>query len=194
MPRDIPGTITAATRHGLDDQVPDVLVGGSIDNVINGFGGNDRLFGGGGHDEINGGFGDDRITGGTGWDTLTGGVGRDTFVFAKHDSGPNFLQADIITDFNAAEGDKIQLGNNHFSSGHQYIEQKIFNDGNHEDNYALALSFAKSHMHGDIQAIFCTDGKDGYLFADIDHNGHVDTGIELTGLNDITDFSWRNLV
>lgn len=190
----INGTITAATNHGLDDQVPDFLFGTNItEDTINGFGGNDRLFGLAGHDTINGGFGNDLIVGGADWDTLTGGAGADTFAFAKHDSGPNYWQADVITDFNAGEGDKIRLGANHFSSGSQYIEQKIFNDGNHVDNYNLALSFAKSHMGGDVQAIFCTDGKDGYLFADIDHNGLVDTGIELPGLNDITDFSWRNL-
>jgi hypothetical protein len=74
------------------------------------------------------------------------------------------------------------------------METSIFNDGNHVDNYNLALSFAKEHMGNGIQAIFCTDHQNGYLFADIDGNGVVDTGIELHGLDSITDFSWRNLV
>ena len=136
-----------------------------------------------------------RSTGGAGFDTLTGGVGADTFVFAKHDSGPHFSQADVITDFNAADGDKIQLGNLHFSSGSQYMETSIFNDGNHVDNFNLGLSFAKEHVAMDhVEAVFVTDHQNGYLFADIDHNGLVDTAIELHGLNSITEFSWRNLV
>ncbi|MBE2894716.1 vWA domain-containing protein, partial [Spirabiliibacterium falconis] len=57
----------------------------------------------GGNDIINGGIGDDIIIGGAGNDTLTGGAGADQFVYnLKGGNGD-----DTITDFNAAEGDKL---------------------------------------------------------------------------------------
>ncbi len=54
-------------------------------------------------DRIVGGDGDDVLQGGNSDDIMTGGTGADTFVFAE-ESG-----ADTITDFSAAQGDKIDL-------------------------------------------------------------------------------------
>ncbi|PHM07806.1 calcium-binding protein [Nostoc sp. 'Peltigera malacea cyanobiont' DB3992] len=65
---------------------------------------NNLLFGNGGDDTLSGKSGNDILTGGNGNDTLTGGVGADKFVFS------NVLEGvDIIKDFKAAEGDKIQV-------------------------------------------------------------------------------------
>ena len=64
---------------------------------------NDRLFGDAGDNELRGGLGADVLNGGPGNDTLTGGPGPDTFVFA-----PGY-GADTVTDFSAAEGDRIDL-------------------------------------------------------------------------------------
>src|SRR5439155_15131504 len=63
----------------------DTLSGDANANTLEGQGGNDRLDGRGGND------------------TLTGGGGADTFVYA------NGGGADTITDFNRAEGDKIDV-------------------------------------------------------------------------------------
>ncbi|MFZ7344651.1 VWA domain-containing protein, partial [Avibacterium volantium] len=57
----------------------------------------------GGNDTINGGNGNDIIIGGGGNDTLTGGAGADQFVYSLKDGNGD----DTITDFNAAEGDKL---------------------------------------------------------------------------------------
>lgn len=70
---------------------------------IKGTGKSEVLTGTSGADIIDGGAGDDTINGGTGKDYLTGGRGADTFVFGDRS------QYDIITDFNAAEGDQIVL-------------------------------------------------------------------------------------
>ena len=56
--------------------------------------GNDILFGTRGSDWLEGGAGDD---------SLTGGAGGDTFVFRAN--GGN----DVVTDFNAAQGDRLML-------------------------------------------------------------------------------------
>ena len=70
---------------------------------IRGTGKSELLVGSSGADIIDGGGGNDTLAGGAGTDYLTGGRGADTFVMRAH-SG-----YDVITDFNAAEGDHILL-------------------------------------------------------------------------------------
>ncbi len=84
-------------------------------DVINGGGGNDTLSGGTGNDYLRGDSGNDRLTGGAGddilqgfegSDVLTGGTGADTFWYNwSHSAG----DVDTITDFNRAQGDRIDL-------------------------------------------------------------------------------------
>lgn len=83
----------------------DSLSGGEGNDVLIGGRGNDKLFGDVGNDRLSGGDGDDWLEGGAGADILTGGAGKDTFYFRQADLG----WRDTITDFNAAEGDKISL-------------------------------------------------------------------------------------
>ncbi|MBI3904027.1 MAG: type I secretion C-terminal target domain-containing protein, partial [Pseudomonas fluorescens] len=73
----------------------DTLLGGA---------GNDILFGSGGNDNLDGGKGNDILLGGTGNDILIGGSGGDTFVWKAGDTGN-----DVIKDFKASEGDRIDL-------------------------------------------------------------------------------------
>jgi hypothetical protein len=72
--------------------VNDVITGTDVANKLNGLAGNDTLIGG------------------LGKDSLTGGVGADVFKFnSVNDSSALPKQADIITDFKHAQGDKIDL-------------------------------------------------------------------------------------
>ncbi|WP_178119496.1 retention module-containing protein [Pseudomonas sp. SCB32] len=87
------------TRGGSDN-----LYGGEGNDILYGQGGNDFLFGEGGNDILFGGTGDDQLTGGKGNDILTGGAGADTFIWKAGDIGN-----DIITDFKAGEGDRIDI-------------------------------------------------------------------------------------
>jgi surface adhesion protein len=66
--------------------------------------GKDNLLGTDGNDIIFGGAGDDTLTGGKGNDTLTGGSGADLFVWKAGHTGN-----DIVTDFKASEGDRLDL-------------------------------------------------------------------------------------
>jgi Ca2+-binding RTX toxin-like protein len=107
------------------------ITGGNYSDLIEGGDGNDILIGGGGSDELIGGGGDDILLGGLkplndnpaidallpegqfiaaaavqrDIDRLTGGSGADTFWITSRSSF-NFTE---ISDFNIAEGDKIQL-------------------------------------------------------------------------------------
>lgn len=73
------------------------LVDSTIDDVIDTSGSNSA-------DSITGGNGNESIKAGLGNDTLTGGLGADIFVFDTSSEG-----VDTITDFSAAQGDKIQV-------------------------------------------------------------------------------------
>ena len=181
-----------AARFHLNDGVFDWLNGTEGEDVIHGYGGNDVLGGRGGHDEIYGGFGDDLIVGGTGWDTLTGGPGRDTFRFSWGDSPATFAGSDIITDFHTHE-DKIDFWFAYPDpTSSNYAELALnYRTNNLEANFNQMLSAAQdaiNHNHN-LQYVFGTNGLDGYLFADLDHNGKIDTGIELRGLRSTADFS-----
>jgi Ca2+-binding RTX toxin-like protein len=97
----------------------DRVIGGSGNDKIYGEDGDDNMIGGAGNDTVDGGAGndtlngakaDDKIVGGLGLDTLSGGSGADHFYFKEGETGDFTLnQADTITDFNGAEGDRIRL-------------------------------------------------------------------------------------
>ncbi|WP_409297441.1 retention module-containing protein [Pseudomonas sp. KCJK8993] len=82
----------------------DTLLGGAGNDILFGQGGNDLLDGGKGNDILLGGTGNDTLIGGKGNDILIGGSGADTFVWKAGDTGN-----DVIKDFKASEGDRIDL-------------------------------------------------------------------------------------
>ncbi|MBP2314666.1 M10 family metallopeptidase C-terminal domain-containing protein [Azospirillum soli] len=81
----------------------DVLLGNMGADTLYGGRDNDTLYGGRDDDWLFGDEGNDVLFGDLGADTLTGGAGTDLFVFAAG-SGQ-----DTVTDFSAAEGDRIRL-------------------------------------------------------------------------------------
>ena len=82
----------------------DSLMGSDLADTLRGESGDDQLNGGTGNDLLVGGAGDDILIGGLGEDQLTGGSGADTFTWRAGDLGK-----DSILDFNATEGDRIDL-------------------------------------------------------------------------------------
>ncbi|TPL40602.1 type I secretion C-terminal target domain-containing protein, partial [Mesorhizobium sp. B2-4-6] len=87
------------------DGSANALYGGVGNDTINGNAGNDTLIGGAGNDLLLGGVGNDLLIGGAGADQLTGGTGADTFKLDHLELNIK----DIITDYNKAEGDQIDL-------------------------------------------------------------------------------------
>ncbi|MFC3071441.1 M10 family metallopeptidase C-terminal domain-containing protein [Phenylobacterium soli] len=113
------GNVGNDTVHGnagndwvTGGQNDDVLYGEDGNDILNGNLGNDTADGGAGDDVVRGGQGNDVLTGGAGNDYLTGDLGNDTMTGG---TGADTFRAfngegvDVINDFNAAEGDRIQL-------------------------------------------------------------------------------------
>lgn len=86
------------------DAGSDAHVNGNMGaDVVYGGDGNDTVYGGRDNDTVYGDEGDDWLSGDLGADMLTGGGGADRFLF-RAGSG-----ADVVTDFNFAQGDRVQL-------------------------------------------------------------------------------------
>ncbi|MBV4502138.1 retention module-containing protein [Pseudomonas shirazensis] len=120
--------------------------------------GNDTLLGGDGNDNIFGGAGNDALIGGKGNDILTGGSGADLFVWKAGHTGN-----DVITDFKASEGDRIDLS-----------ELLQGEKGSTIDNYLKMTT-----VQGDTVLQISSDGKLNVQ----DGTNHVDTTITVQGVN-----------
>ncbi|QYX51689.1 retention module-containing protein [Pseudomonas sp. S07E 245] len=120
--------------------------------------GNDTLLGGDGNDNIFGGAGNDTLIGGKGNDILTGGSGADLFVWKAGHTGN-----DVITDFKASEGDRIDLS-----------ELLQGEKGSTIDNYLKMTT-----VQGDTVLQISSDGKLNVQ----DGTNHVDTTITVQGVN-----------
>ena len=107
-----------AGRDVLDGGVEgDVLRGGKDADSLSGFAGDDWLFGDLGDDVIHGGEGSDYLDGGLGRDALWGDQGADVFRLSAG--------SDLIGDFSAAEGDRIEIAESlsyRLSAGTQGVE------------------------------------------------------------------------
>lgn len=87
----------------------DILNGGQGNDILDGGVGNDFLRGGQGNDQLIGGDGNDVLMGDAGADTLTGGAGADAFIVGLDKGGKVIGGPDVITDFNASEGDRVGI-------------------------------------------------------------------------------------
>ena len=111
-------TVMASITYMLGDNVENLVLtgtarkgtGNDLANIISGNDVANLLYGGGGNDTLRGLDGIDRFTGGTGADRFVMDV-NSTEVTTNRGS----LSIDMILDFNAAQGDKIDLSNIDFN-------------------------------------------------------------------------------
>ncbi|TAN50104.1 MAG: hypothetical protein EPN21_09695 [Methylococcaceae bacterium] len=85
------------------------IAAGTQNSSLTGNSGNNALSGNDGNNGLNGGVGRDSLFGGEGTDILTGGTGTDFFDFNAADESGIDKTRDVIADFKAGEGDKIDL-------------------------------------------------------------------------------------
>ena len=141
--------------------------------ALSGLGGGDILRGGAGDDTLTGGEGADQITGGLGSDILTGGEGPDRFFFTDIADSAAGAERDVITDFDAASGDRIKL---------DQIDANALLAGNQDFVFIRERAF--DGVAGEIRLT----GSDGnvLLQADVDGDAIADFEIELRDVTDLT--------
>lgn len=140
-------------------QYDDILIGRSGDDGLTGGTGGDRLHGGDGNDTVLGNTGKDILIGGFGADTLTGGDGADRFVYSNLET--SLANApDQITDFNASQGDRFQLG-----SLTTILPKKLINSGSQKNATvveAATSAYTRSSL-GAESSLFFSWGNRTYL-------------------------------
>jgi serralysin len=173
----------------------DALVGDEQANILKGVGGddsllgfdgadtlyggddNDNLYGHKGNDTLYGDTGDDRLEGGSGRDTMYGGADADTFVWsADTETGLNVFTADRIMDFNAAEGDMIDL------SG---IDADVYAAGNQAFTFIGNTAF--SGAPGEVR--YYHAGGNTYLQLQTGTSVDIEGLIRIEGIQ-VPDVSW----
>jgi Ca2+-binding RTX toxin-like protein len=150
------------------------LVGGSEDDVFRGTGagnaltgglGDDLLVGRAGADVLIGGEDNDGMEGGAGADTLSGGTGNDTFILQQVEHSRSIARGDVITDFDPAGGDLIDLGG---------IDADTGSAGNQGFDFIANASF--SGVAGELRF------AGGRLLGDVDGDGAADFGLTVQGV------------
>lgn len=102
------GTPGGSFEYSVEGDSAQVTVQVQQGVTINGAADGEILVGGSGNDRLFGNGGDDFLVGGVGPDQMTGGAGADVFVYRAGDI--DVLQgADLVWDFNPAEGDRLDL-------------------------------------------------------------------------------------
>ncbi|WP_432346638.1 hypothetical protein WMC41_00575 [Shinella yambaruensis] len=117
---------------------------------------------------IKGGKAIDYITGGKGADVMTGGGDADLFIFRKGDTGKTKKNADLITDFNAKQGDKIDL---------HLWDANSKKPGMQDFNFIAKNKFSKEA--GELR--YEKSGKETLLMGDTNGDGKADFMIRFKG-------------
>lgn len=142
------------------------LAGSAYNDRLTGNGGANRLNGGNGDDLINGGTGNDALIGGLGLDRLSGGGGADRFIFNRPEELGTGTLRDVITDFKAGDGDRIDLS---------AIDAILGGSANEAFRFIGANAFS-SNASGELRF------QDGILYGSIDADRTAELEIQLLGL------------
>ncbi len=170
--------ILASARNATGNALDNIIVGTGGGDTISGLNGADTLRGGAGLDTILGGNGIDILDGGAGKDTMTGGADKDTFQFRSlSDFNTTRATADVITDFDKAAGEKIQIN----------LIDANTNTGV-DDDFEWIASNAFSGTAGELR--FQQVGSSTFVEGDVNGDGSADLVIKLNGLIALTSNSF----
>lgn len=160
----------------------DILHGNAGDDVLRGGDGADQAFGDGGDDVIYGEAGSDRLDGGGGLDILIGGAerdilaggeGADRFVFDDGDfAGLSNVDSDRITDFDQAQGDRINLSQ---------VDAIL---GGTDDSFEFVGDAAFSKTAGELRFEHFGNAVT-MIYGDLDGDGNADFAIRLDGIHQL---------
>ena len=173
---DAAGDVFTSIEGIIGTRFNDNLRGGNEDNDIQAGGFSDRLFGRGGDDTLDGGGGADAIFGNSGADEMAGGAGRDRFIYFRvTETGVGEGQRDVITDFDAAAGETMEIRRFDADTTQGFRQAFDFIGADAFSNTAGELRFDQS------------SGLNTIVQADTNGDGLADFEIELTGLIALTE-------
>jgi Ca2+-binding RTX toxin-like protein len=171
----------------------DVLRGFAGNDSIDGGDGNDWLYGYQGNDWLNGGSGNDRLEGGESGDTLTGGSGADTFAWTWIEGDGSVWNTDLITDFNRADGDLIDvhaIDANNYGAGAGVApgdqDFTFIGDASHPFTAPGQISW---YIGGSPAGGSGGSGTDTYILLNTDASPDADGVIKVSGMHAV-DASW----
>jgi Ca2+-binding RTX toxin-like protein len=110
----------------------------------------DVLTGSAGANLLNGGAGNDRLVGAGGRDVLIGGTGADLFDFNAPAESPRGATRDVVSDFSAAQGDRIDLATIDARTTQAGDQAFTFIAGAAFSGVAGQLRFAAGILEGDV--------------------------------------------
>ncbi len=148
------------------------IVGTRRKDDLAGTGGDDTMSGLGGSDTLSGGGGEDSLMGGAGKDALIGGLGADIFDYnSVSEAGKGTKKRDAISDFNEAEGDRIDLS----------TIDAVKGTGDQAFDFIGGAAFGK--VAGELRF------ENGLLQGDTTGDGKLDFEIALTGVVSLAESS-----
>ncbi|MGO4124581.1 beta strand repeat-containing protein [Inquilinus sp. YAF38] len=157
-------SLASGTGSGGEAQ-GDTLSG--IEN-LSGSQGGDSLYGSAGANVLQGWNGNDTLVGRAGQDTLSGGAGADRFQFTALGDSVIGADADRITDFSHAQGDRIDLAG---------IDANVTVAGDQAFSFIGTAVF--THVAGQLH--IWHDAGQTILSGDVNGNGTADFNIVLSG-------------
>ncbi len=166
-------TLAAGARVGTGNVLDNTITGTAGDDVLSGLAGNDILRGSAGSDQISGGDGADAIVGGAGKDILTGGDDRDIFYFGQSDLSNSRSTADIITDFDRAQNERIYIS---------FIDANSNVAGN--QSFEWIASGAFSGTAGELRVVIAAGNS--FVEGDTNGDGLADIVLRLNGTPALT--------
>ena len=156
----------------------DSVLGGTGADVLSGEAGLDTLRGGDQNDTLDGGAGNDTLfgdaagdvlTGGIGTDVVTGGAGADQFLFDDGHMLNSIATADRITDFTAAQLDRIDL-----------LQIDADSSTGADDSFTFIDTAAFSGVAGQLRTF--TNAGNTFIAGDVNGDGVGDFLIRLDGI------------
>ena len=156
---------------GTGNNLANSIIAQGGNDVLSGMDGDDIIYGRGGNDTLLGGAGYDKLFGGTGADVLTGGAGGARFSFqGVSDSVTGAV--DRITDFNGAQGDRIDL---------VLIDAVA---GGSDNNFAWIGTAAFGNVAGQLR--YEVVGGNRIVSGDVDGDGVADFVLQVDGAGVLT--------
>jgi len=165
--------LVSSAHRGTGNAGNNLIVGNEMGNRLDGLRGSDQLYGGAGADVLVGGDGRDWLQGDAGADTLYGGSGADAFIFRSAvDTGANSSAADLIADFVASSGDKIDVS---------AIDANVLLAGDQSFSFIGAAAF-----EAPAQIRYLQTGSEVRLLLNIDSDSQADLMIRVAGGHNVT--------